>query len=320
MSHVEQRDPSQKEKKKKPSPLPIYKEAQDEERAVGIGRFPPWLHRQLPQGSGLWQTKKIVKNYHLNTVCEEASCPNLLECWSKKTATFLIMGKECTRACGFCDIDFSKKPQPLNEDEPGRVAETAHILNLRHVVITQVARDDLPDGGAHNMAKTVKAIREKNPQASIEVLTSDYSGNLDSLRVVLESKPDVFNHNIETVRRLTPKVRNRATYERTLTVLVFAKNFSPSIEIKSGFMVGLGETEEEVFETMRDLKSSGVKLVTIGQYLQPSRHKLTVKEFIHPTLFQTYQSYGESLSLKVFAGPFVRSSYHAGDHYNGSLS
>lgn len=308
------------EKNKRLNMLPQIPESSgncgSEEAAVGPGRFPPWLHRKLPTGSELWKTSKVLEENRLHTVCEEAKCPNLLHCWSKKTATFLIMGKECTRSCGFCDIDFSKNPKPLQQDEPERVADAVKSLGLKHVVITMVARDDLPDGGAAQIVKTVEVLRREVPSATIELLTSDFKGDCEALKLVLASRPEVFNHNIETVRALTPRVRHTATYERTLSVLKnaadFAQQFHPSLLVKSGLMVGLGETEEQVQETLQDLKDAGCSIVTIGQYLQPKRQKLLVKAFITPEQFKKYEEYGYAIGLKyMYCGPFVRSSYNA---------
>ncbi|NGX60907.1 MAG: Lipoyl synthase [Chlamydiae bacterium] len=292
--------------------LPENPDKNSSDRAVGPGRFPKWLHRPMPKGNALWETQKIVSGNRLPTVCEEAKCPNLFECWSRKTATFLAMGKECTRNCGFCDIDFSRAPKPLEVDEPSRLAESAKELGLKHVVITMVARDDLPDGGATHLAKILKEVRKLNPEVTLEVLTSDFSGDRTSLKTVLEAKPEIFNHNIETVRNLSSRVRHKATYERTLSILKQASEHTPHILTKSGFMVGLGETDEEVEATLQDLQKAGCQIVTIGQYLQPNRNKLRVKSFVTPELFEAYAAYGKSIGLKeVYAGPFVRSSYNA---------
>lgn len=283
----------------------------------GIGRFPSWLHRSLPKGATLLQTQGVVSKNRLYTVCEEAKCPNLLECWSHKTATFLAMGKECTRNCGFCAIDFAKTPQKLDPEEPKRIADSVKELDLKHVVITMVARDDLADGGAEHLAHIVQTVREVCPKTTVELLTSDFQENLQAIDTVILANPDVFNHNIETVRSLTPRVRHRATYERTLSVLKHVKENAPSIVTKSGLMVGLGEKEEEVFETLRDLKEVGVSIVTLGQYLQANTKKLLVKSFVHPNTFKKYEVFGLSIGLKqVFAGPFVRSSYHAGEVFH----
>jgi lipoyl synthase len=301
------------EREKKLNILPENPEVIVNKKAVGSGRFPTWLHRKLPlMGNGLKQTEQVLSENRLPTVCEEARCPNLLECWSRKTATFLAMGKSCTRSCGFCSINFAAKPQPLDLDEPERLAESARTLGLKHVVITMVARDDLSDGGAAHLAHIIAAVREINPSATVEVLTSDFQGCEASLRTVLEAKPEIFNHNIETVRALTPRVRHKATYERTLSVLRYAKQYAPHILIKSGFMVGLGETLEEIHETICDLSHVGCSIVTIGQYLQSSIRKLLVKEFVTPHQFEEYAAYGHSVGIKqMVCGPFVRSSYHA---------
>lgn len=299
---------------KKLNVLPENPEESFPSSAVGPGRFPKWLHRKLPVGNALWETQKVLNSKRLPTVCEEAKCPNLLECWSQKTATFLAMGKECTRNCGFCSIDFSKQPQPLPEDEPHRLALSVQELQLKHVVITMVARDDLADGGALHLTKIIHEVRALNPHVTIEVLTSDFSGNEEALATVLAAEPEVFNHNIETVRALTPRVRHRATYERTLWLLRTCSTQASHLLVKSGFMVGLGETEEEIQETIRDLHSAGCQAITIGQYLQPSHNKLRVKRFVTPEQFNSYADYGKAQGVKhMFCGPFVRSSYHAAD-------
>jgi len=278
----------------------------------GKGRFPKWLHLPMFQGKELFQTDTILKKYGLNTVCEEAKCPNRLECYSKKTATFLLMGKECTRACGFCEIDFSKNPKPPEADEPKRIALSVKHLGLRHVVLTMVARDDLADGGAEHLSHVITETRKENPGVTIEVLTSDFAGNHTAWNTVLHTKPEIFNYNIETVRRLSPSVRHKATYDRTLELLSYAKQSKKPLFTKSGLMVGLGETIEEVQETLYDLHQTGIDIVTIGQYLQPSRHKLTVKQFIPPETFAAYTTYANSIGIKhTYAGPFVRSSHNA---------
>lgn len=299
--------------KPKLNKLPIYQEpGASSEEAVSLGRFPKWLHRRLPAGGSLFKTGSIVEKYRLNTVCEEAKCPNRLECYSKKTATFLALGKECTRACGFCDIDFSKQPKAPEADEPERIALSVKELGLRHVVITMVARDDLPDFGAGHIAAIIDAVRAANPEVSIEVLTSDFSGSTVALDQVLEKSPDIFNHNIETVRSLTPRVRHKATYDRTLEVLRHAKQSGKTPFIKSGIMVGLGETEEEVKETIRDLHAAGCSIITIGHYLQAGRHRLPVKAFVPLETFKAYEEYGHSLGVSyMYSAPFVRSSYNA---------
>lgn len=279
-----------------------------------LGRFPSWLHRKLPRGNELKQTGDIISKNRLHTVCEEAKCPNLLECWSKKTATFLVMGKECSRNCGFCDIDFSKQPKPLEADEPQRVADSVKQLGLKHVVITMVARDDLPDGGSGHLVNVIETVRQECENVTIEVLTSDFAGNLNALEKVLQANPEIFNHNIETVRELTPRVRHKATYDRTLEILNYAAThkFYEKMKVKSGLMVGLGETEEQVFKTLLDLKGAGCNIVTMGQYLQPNRNKLLVKAFVPPEQFKKYELFGYEIGIPhMYCGPFVRSSYNA---------
>lgn len=295
-----------------PNQLPENPEVQQEDKAVGLGRFPSWLHRKLPIGGNLFKTNGILAKNRLNTVCEEAKCPNRFECYSKKTATFLALGKECTRNCGFCDIDFSKTPKMPESDEPIRIAHSVKELGLKHVVITMVARDDLPLGGAEYIAAIVQVVRQENKNVTIEVLTSDFSGDFAAIDRVLAEKPDIFNHNIETVRELSPRVRHKASYERTLSVLRYVKEKSSPPFVKSGIMVGLGETEDQVKQTIFDLKNAGCDIITIGQYLQADQRKLLVKEFITPERFKVYEEYGHSIGVKqMYCGPFVRSSYNA---------
>lgn len=294
--------------------LPENPEAATNDRAVGLGRFPSWLHRKLPTGSSLGETGHVLSKNRLHTVCEEAKCPNLLECWSRKTATFLIMGKECTRNCGFCDIDFSKQPKALEADEPERVANSVLQLGLKHVVITMVARDDLADGGAHHLVKVMEAVRQASSNVTIEVLTSDLDGKQEAWLQVVQAAPEIFNHNIETVRELTPRVRHTASYDRTLELLryVATHRTTSKLKVKSGLMVGLGETEEQVYQTLQDLKDCGCDIVTMGQYLQPNQRKLLVKSFVSPTQFQKYADYGSQIGIPyMYCGPFVRSSYNA---------
>lgn len=289
--------------------LNILPQNPEEERQ---GRFPSWLHRKLPPGGEIFKTNSILEKYQLNTVCEEAKCPNRFECYTKKTATFLALGKECTRNCGFCDIDFSKAPKAPEEDEPTRIALSVKELKLKHAVVTMVARDDLPDKGAFHIQKIIREIRRENPGVTVEVLTSDFSGDFASLDLVLSEQPEVFNHNLETVRSLSPRVRHKASYERTLSILRHAKESKKPTYIKSGLMVGLGETSSEVFEAIQDLFEVGCDIITIGQYLQASRIKLRVKEFVSPDLFKEYEEFGKNLGVShVYSGPFVRSSYNA---------
>lgn len=314
MANQDQFQPFPQAKPRRLNILPSNPEQDTEDRPVKQGRFPSWLHRRLPKGSELQQTGKILAQHRLHTVCEEAKCPNLLECWSRKTATFLVMGKECTRNCGFCDIDFSKAPKALEADEPYRVADSVKELGLRHVVITMVARDDLPDGGSHHLAKVMEEVRRQNPGVTLEVLTSDFAGQQQAWQTILNAAPNIFNHNIETVRELTPRVRHKATYDRTLELLRYASSHRPhsGVKVKSGLMVGLGETEEQVYQTLKDLKKVGCDIVTMGQYLQPNRHKLIVKSFIPPEVFKKYEAFGYELGLPyLYCGPFIRSSYNA---------
>lgn len=275
--------------------------------------LPHWLHRNLPSKSEYSVTDNLINEKMLATVCEEAKCPNRFECYSKKTATFLLLGKTCTRACGFCEIGFSKTPPPLDPLEGKKVAESVTTLGLKHVVLTQVARDDLEDGGASSIVNTIREIRKANPSCTIEVLTSDLQANMDAIDSIFAQKPEIFNYNVETVRRLTPKVRHKATYERTLTILKRAKKMLPDSFIKSGLMLGLGEEDYEIEETLQDLHAIGIDIVTIGQYLKPSKRKLSVKEYVHPEKFDSWKIKGEQIGIPfVYAGPYVRSSYNAG--------
>ncbi len=294
--------------------LPSNPEESKEEKAVGPGRFPSWLHRKIPLGGEHFATDSILTKYRLNTVCEEAKCPNRMECYSKKTATFLALGKACTRNCGFCDIDFTKTPKKPESDEPERIAGSVRELGLKHVVITMVARDDLPDGGAAHMAKIIDEVRKTSPGVTIEVLTSDFQGNFAAIDQVLEKSPDIFNHNIETVRQLSPRVRHKATYDRTLQVLQYVKKQNKTSFVKSGIMVGLGENTDQVKETIQDLVQAGCDIITIGHYLQANIKKLLVKSFVTPEQFKEYEEFGYKIGAKhMYCGPFVRSSYNAGE-------
>jgi lipoic acid synthetase len=279
-----------------------------------VGRFPSWLHRKIPSGGKISETNRILSSLGLNTVCEEAKCPNRLECYSHNTATFLALGKACTRACGFCDIDFTKTPKAPDPEEPKKIAEACLKLGLEHVVITMVARDDLEDQGSMHIAKIIEEIRNLNKNLTTEVLVSDFSGSFDAIINVIQARPGIYNHNLETVRRLTPKVRHKATYERSLEVLSYVKKVDPTIPTKSGMMLGLGETKEEVCEAIKDLAATGLDILTLGQYLQASRLKIPVKEFVTPEQFKYFEDFARECGIKeVFAGPFVRSSYHAFD-------
>jgi lipoic acid synthetase len=279
----------------------------------GPGPKPEWLKKRLPEASSLRSMEALLRQRGLHTVCESALCPNLGECFGKGTATFLIMGDICTRDCGFCGVT-SSAPGPLDPDEPGKVAEAVARLGLRHVVVTSVTRDDLPDGGAGHYVATIRAIREAVPAATIEVLVPDFGGVDEHVARVLAEMPDVFNHNLETVPRLYPQVRPQALYERSLAVLKQATEEGTSI-VKTGLMVGLGETAEEVRQVLIDACAAGADMVTIGQYLRPSSCHLPVVEYVHPDTFAEYREFGESLELQVHSAPFVRSSFHAGENF-----
>ena len=276
-------------------------------------RLPEWFRVQLPTARAYFATRNLIEDLNLHTVCESARCPNHWECWSKGTATFMIAGERCTRACGFCAVD-TRKPVALEVDEPARVAEATRRMQLKHVVITAVARDDLIDGGADHFRQVIDCVREVNPEIIIEVLVPDFQGDDGAIEAVLSARPDIFNHNLETVRRLTSTVRSVATYERSLLVLRKVKERAPQLHTKSGLMLGLGETEEELHEAMRDLRDVDCDILTLGQYLQPTKKHLPVAEFIHPDKFAEYQQTAEALGFThVASAPLVRSSYHADD-------
>jgi len=276
-----------------------------------VRRAPAWIRERTLKLSELHAIKSLARSHGLSTVCEEARCPNRGECFSRGTATFLLLGDLCTRACGFCDIT-NGRPAPPDPFEPARMAAAASEMGLAYVVVTSVARDDLPDGGAGHFVEAIRALRRLCPSPGVEVLVPDFRGRFDSVRVVAEERPDVFNHNVETVGRLYSRVRRGARLDRSLGVLAAAKELVPDSTTKSGFMLGLGETREEVIELLAALKSAAVDVVTIGQYLQPSRHHLPVEEYVPPAVFEEYREAGESLGFRhVFSGPFVRSSYRA---------
>jgi lipoic acid synthetase len=276
---------------------------------------PDWIRVRLPSNPVFFSTQALVSDLKLHTVCESAQCPNRWECWSQGTATFMIAGDRCTRACGFCAVT-TAKPFALEPDEPQRVAEAVRRMRLKHVVVTAVARDDLADGGSDHFAKTISAIREVDPAIVIEVLTPDFHAKEDCLRRVVEAAPRIFNHNLETVERLTSLVRSRAKYRLSLRVLARVKEMAPSITTKSGIMLGLGEQETEIFQTMDDLREAGVQVLTMGQYLRPSAQHLPVVEYIRPEVFERYRevAYGKGFEY-VASGPLVRSSYHAADYH-----
>jgi lipoic acid synthetase len=277
-------------------------------------RLPEWLRVTLPGTRSFAHTRQLLQELKLHTVCESAKCPNHWECWSKGTATFMIAGDRCTRACGFCAVQ-TARPLALEADEPQRVAEATRRMGLQHVVITAVARDDLPDGGAGHFRRTVEQVRRLNPQTIIEVLTPDFLDRDASIQAVLSARPHIYNHNLETVRRLTPSVRHRATYDRSLRVLGNVKDKAGAwIFTKSGLMLGLGETEEELFTAMTDLRNVGCDILTLGQYLQPTLRHLPVVEFVPPARFARYKVAAQKLGfVHVASGPMVRSSYHAGE-------
>jgi lipoic acid synthetase len=273
---------------------------------------PDWLRVKAPQWERVGNVKEILRDLALNTVCEEASCPNIGECFNAGTATFLIMGPACTRACPYCDIDFEKKPQALDPTEPTRLAEAVRRMQLNHVVITSVNRDDLPDGGASQFVYCINAIHEVSPQTTIEVLIPDLCGNWQALEIILQAKPEVINHNTETIARLYRRVRPQGNYERTMELLQRSRQISPSTYTKSGIMVGLGETDAEIRQVMEDLRRVDCDILTIGQYLQPSQKHLQVSDFITPAQFAAWQTFGEELGfLQVVSSPLTRSSYHA---------
>lgn len=278
---------------------------------------PSWIKVRLPRNPLFWSTKALISDLRLHTVCEEAQCPNRWECWSQGTATFMIAGDRCTRACGFCAVK-TAKPFALEDDEPDRVALATKRLNLGHVVITAVARDDLGDGGAQHFAHTINAVRQKNPDTIIEILVPDFNGKEHPLATVLAARPHVFNHNLETVERLTPLVRSRAQYRRSLHLLKrageMAANAGANIATKSGLMLGLGETEPEILQTMDDLIAARVRVLTLGQYLRPSPAHLPVVAYVDPERFDFYKCVALEKGFRyVASAPLVRSSYHAAD-------
>ncbi|NJK30161.1 MAG: lipoyl synthase [Acaryochloris sp. SU_5_25] len=276
--------------------------------------LPEWLRRPIGNASDLSTVQQIIKHHQIHTICEEGRCPNRGECYAQKTATFLLMGPVCTRACSFCQVDKGHAPQPLDEQEPQKVAESVRLLGLKYVVLTSVARDDLPDQGAGWFARTMAAIRAVNPNTDIEVLTPDFRGDRTLITTVVNAAPVCYNHNLETVRRLQGPVRRGAKYERSLQVLATVKELAPHIATKSGLMLGLGETAAEIVETMQDLRAVGCDRITLGQYLRPSLAHLPVQKYWHPDEFEHWGEIARSLGFThVRSGPLVRSSYHAGE-------
>ncbi|MBE9030672.1 lipoyl synthase [filamentous cyanobacterium LEGE 11480] len=291
-------------------PTSAYLEKQRGSSAVVVK--PDWLRVKAPQWERVGSVKDVLRDLSLNTVCEEASCPNIGECFSAGTATFLIMGPACTRACPYCDIDFEKKPVALDPTEPDRLAEAVRRMNLNHVVITSVNRDDLPDGGASQFVQCIEKTRKLSPNTTIEVLIPDLCGNWDALTTILAADPEVMNHNTETVPRLYKRTRPQGDYQRSLEVLKRSRAIAPWVYTKTGIMVGLGETDAEMRQVMRDLREVDCDIITIGQYLQPTQKHLGVKEFVTPAQFDAWREYGESLGfLQVVSSPLTRSSYHA---------
>ncbi len=286
----------------------------DSELIVNEGRprKPNWLRVKLPTGEEYSKVRNIVSKHKLHTICESGNCPNMGECWGAGTATFMILGNICTRSCGFCSVA-TGRPKPVDWDEPLRVANSVKLMNVKHCVITSVDRDDLKDGGSIIWAETIKAIREISPETKFETLIPDFAGKWENLQRIIDVQPDIVSHNIETVRRLTPKVRIQAKYDRSLEVLKRIKE--AGLKTKCGIMVGLGETEAEVLQAMDDLRKVQVDVLTVGQYLQPTPRHLPVAEFIHPDVFANYKTAGLAKGFRyVESGPLVRSSYHAEKH------
>jgi len=281
---------------------------------------PDWLRVKFFGGDGYQNLKRIMRTLDLHTVCESARCPNMGECWEHGTATFMILGDVCTRACGFCAVPSGKPVGPPDEEEPIRVAEAAARMGLRYVVVTSVNRDDQPDGGARIFARTIQEIRSRIPDCKVEVLIPDFRGDGKALDTVLAVKPDILNHNTETVPRLYRQVRKGALYERSLELLQRSKQTHPDVPTKTGMMLGLGEEKDEVLDTMQDLAAQGTDILTLGQYLQPTRDHLPVVRFVHPNEFAAYKHLGEKMGFKhVEAGPLVRSSYHAFDQAESAI-
>ncbi len=280
------------------------------QHALATKRKPPWIRAQLPNGDGYRAIKRNMDRHHLTTVCQEASCPNIGDCWSRGTATIMILGDICTRSCGFCDVQ-TGKPSPPDFDEPLNVGKSVALMGLRHIVITCVDRDDLHDGGASHWAETIRSVRKMAPDTSVEALVGDFRGNEENLRTVIEAKPDILAHNVETVPRMHGAVRPQATYARSIQVL--RQIHESGVVTKTGIMVGIGETDDEVFEVLTDIrKKANTDIITIGQYLQPSRNHLPIDRWVHPDQFDLYKREGLRLGFRVVeSGPLVRSSFHA---------
>ncbi len=281
-------------------------------------RRPEWLRVRPPRGENYDNLKNLMRSKELHTVCEEARCPNIGECWGHKTATFMILGRVCTRSCGFCAVE-TGRPIGLDWEEPKRVAEAVQSMGLRHAVVTSVNRDELKDGGAAVFAATIRWIRRMNPTCKVEVLTPDFKGVYGALQVVIDARPDVYNHNVETIPRLYKRVRPQAVYKRSLQVLKWAKEMNPAAPTKSGFMLGLGETWDEVIEVMHDMREHDVDILTIGQYLRPSFQHLPIQRYVPLEEFAALKAEGKKMGFRhVESGPFVRSSYHAHEQADGA--
>lgn len=284
----------------------------NEQNRENILRKPEWLKIKVPGGKSYISVKDIVEQNKLHTICTSGHCPNQHECWGRGTATIMILGDICTRSCRFCNVK-TGRPLPVDTQEPNRVAESVKNMNLKHVVLTSVDRDDLEDAGANIWAETIRAIKRVSPGTTMETLIGDFDGREELVKLVIDAAPEVISHNLETVRRITPEVRSKAKYDRSLKVLKFIAE--SGIIAKSGIMLGLGETQEEIFETMRDLREVGVSVMTIGQYLQPTRKHLPVKAYIEPDVFKMYEEEGLKMGFRhVESGPLVRSSYRAEKH------
>ncbi len=280
-------------------------------KPIILGEIPPWIRVRVSEGESFKELKGLVKQRRLHTVCEEARCPNIFDCWSRRTATFMILGDVCTRACRFCAVT-SGRPTELDLGEPLRVADSVAQLGLRHAVITSVDRDDLADGGSGIFARTIRAIRRRSPGTTIEVLTPDFQGDLEAVRTVVEARPDIFNHNTETVPRLYSRIRPKAVYANSLALLRHVKQLAPSMVTKSGLMVGLGETEDELVEVFRNMRAHDIDVLTVGQYLRPSKKHAEVVRYYRPEEFARLKDIATQMGFHhVEAGPLVRSSYHA---------
>ena len=282
------------------------------------GAIPPWIRMRVREGSEFKELKQLVQERRLHTVCEEARCPNIFDCWSRRTATFMILGDVCTRACRFCAVT-SGRPTELDIGEPLRVAESVAQLGLRHAVITSVDRDDLADGGAGMFARTIKAIRRRSPGTTVEVLTPDFQGDLEAARIVVEARPDIFNHNTETVPRLYSRIRPKAVYANSLALLRHVKRLAPDMVTKSGLMVGLGEAEDELLDVFRDMRAHDIDVLTVGQYLRPTKKHAEVARYYRPEEFARLKESALAMGFgHVEAGPLVRSSYHADEQVPGA--